>query len=119
MDKIKFSHRYAKLGFTSEKAINSGYYPLNFTTGILLWFTQKSNRPTEAVLVTIKFIDDISILPSDFKTHDSMYFIYREDNIPGLSLPLFFSTLRRWTREKEEYYRSMIGKAFEVVITEE
>lgn len=28
-----------------------------------------------------------------------------------------FSTIRRWTPQKEEYYRASIGKEFEVVIT--
>lgn len=37
----------------------------------------------------------------------------------GRSIKVLYTTVRRWTPRKEEYYRSLVGKKLEVVIDEQ
>lgn len=99
--KIKFSHDYPKL-----------------------------HGQKKATLLAVLKGESIK-LDSDFIKYDTSFI--REDgtqacyDLPaGLVLVLFFigdklipfTTVRRWTEEKEKYYRANIGKNFEINITD-
>jgi hypothetical protein len=97
---IKFSHRYVKLPFGEEKAVLLG--------------------------VEKRKIEE---LPADFIDYDTEYYresmtsLYYQLPEKGDFLILFFwakqvfTTIRRWTPEKEKYYRSMVGKTFKIEVS--
>ena len=99
MKKIKFSHEYPKL-----------------------W------KQTQAELIAVRLLD-VDDIHDDLKEYDTLF----DDNgyidhyqIPkkGQLIQLIFygnkqipfCTLRRYTKEKLDYYKSLIGKQFEIVI---
>jgi len=107
MNKIKFSHHYAKT-------------PVDLTTF-------KSSVISVCVV-------DMEKLPIEFLFYDTCY--YDEDGIKEKHYPLDFktgiiitiftngyeevwTTIRRWTPQKERYYMGMIGQEVEIEITEE
>jgi len=100
--KIKFSHRYTKLAIQTECA----------------------------TLIQV-FIIDSSELTKEFIEYDTFYGV-KEGKPQFYELPkgkllvlLFqendndylFTTIRRWTPQKEKYYKSMQGNIFEIVLT--
>jgi hypothetical protein len=97
--KIKFSHKYYKL-------------PLNLQTATLLEVISCEvgdlSRPFLEYDTAYPFLDGTS---------------YYELPKKGTVLVLIFlagwafTTIRRWTPEKEAYYRKLIGKEFEIVIS--
>ena len=109
--KIKFSHEYFKLD-GAEKAI----------------------------LFSIKKVDNLKELPIGFLNYDTKYWNPKKrksENYPlNMQIPhliLFFyakepdpevaghvfTTIRRWTPEKERYYNSLIYHEFDLVMEEE
>lgn len=94
--KIKFSHYYPKL-YTDN--------------GILL-----SSAQLLQVLVV-----DLSELSKPFLDYDTDNGVYELPNKGKYLLLIYkygslFTTLRRWTEEKEKYYRENIGKTFDIVV---
>ena len=95
MNKIKFSHEYFKL----------------------------PDDRTEIVLLAV-FKVHYTELSESFKAYDTMY-QGGEYPLPKTDLLVLlfcngkndlFTTIRRWTPKKEDYYRSKMGEEFEVVI---
>ena len=104
MNKIAFSHRYYKLPTQSSKAT--------------LCFVTK----TTVKELPDNFLDyDTSYISRDGVSH---YDLSKLKEVLVLSfLPIgefyIFTTIRRWTPQKEEYYRSKSGQEFEIVIEED
>lgn len=81
-------------------------------------------------LVGISIIESCKDLPLPFRTYDTTYGNDEEYELPlGRSMILFlftmadlenraclWSTIRRWTPEKEDYYKKLIGKEIGVEI---
>jgi hypothetical protein len=108
MNQIKFSHLYAKMHNASEP---------NYTRATLLLCTKIR----------------LETLPDVFLDADTLYFEKQPEGMQAKHYPLpkkgeflfllfqfdggmMFTTLRRSTPQKEEYYRERIGQDFEVVI---
>jgi hypothetical protein len=105
MNKIKFSHDYFKFG------------GLQHATAI------------EHKLLHV-FVEDTKNFGKEFINYDTSYFDEKEGSKKFYELPkgkvlvLFFfagfddvfTTIRRWTPEKENYYKCKIGQEFKVVI---
>ena len=104
LPKIKFSHTYIK-------------FPKDMDKG----------RLTLLQVFKVNYME----LSKEFIEYDTRYIDENEDDHQFYKLPktdllvlLFFdhfyytclTTIRRWTFEKQQYYRSMQGKEFEVVI---
>lgn len=109
-NKIHFSHNYYKLGEVKK-----------------------------AILLSIRKVDDLKCLSADFLNYDTEYwnetkktseFYPLEYNKPHLILFFYaenksdrsefvghiFTTIRRWTPQKEAYYNSLISEEFEVIV---
>jgi hypothetical protein len=113
MKKIKFSHRYFKL-------LNRDGF-VRCTTATLLDvlnvnvedLSDKLRQYDTQYIVGTK---DGGAIVSNYelpKKGDFMMLMFADDD------PVLFTTLRRWTPEKEKYYRGAIGERFEVEINEE
>ena len=105
MPQIRFSHLYHKLG--------------------------DGEPPEEAQLLQV-FTCDRKDLSDEFVGYDTAYYDGKKDMVSYYPLPggkllvlvfldfednrVLFTTIRRWTPEKEKYYRSQTGKVFDVVI---
>lgn len=104
MNKIKFSHKYYKI-----------------PDGAL------------AAMLTDIIIVNLEDLSPKFIQYDTAYWDDGEVGVKSYPLPkkgkymmlmlvsrlTLFTTLRRWTPQKEKYYRSLIGQEVEIVIEEE
>ena len=105
MKKIKFSHEYCKL-------------PTDFQDGAILFAVFRTHYN--------KLGEDFITYDTNYPTDDG----HGGPHIANYKLPktdllvlLFatpcldiFTTIRRWTPQKEKYYRLAIGEEFEVVI---
>jgi hypothetical protein len=102
---IKFSHKYSKL-YTGRAEGE------NFCKNILLLDVMNIKLEERSKEFLDYDTDDgLFKLP---KKGDYMMLIFRKtDMIFGSNL---MTTLRRWTPEKEKYYRDAIGKWFNVII---
>jgi len=102
MPKIKFSHQYMKLAIQTECA----------------------------TLLQV-FVTDAEELSKEFRDYDTAYFA--EGGAKYYELPkgkvlvlvfedsdnnYLFTTIRRWTPEKEQYYKNLQGETLEVEVTE-
>lgn len=109
MKKIKFSHLYEKFNHTCE--------------GV-------PNPPEYAVLLEVFLVDDVEDLHPRFVEYDTLYFDKNPDQrrwvhykLPaGKVLVLLFrsdcflfTTIRRYTPRKYEYYMGCRGEEFEIV----
>ncbi|MBE7413393.1 MAG: hypothetical protein HS129_15255 [Leptospiraceae bacterium] len=109
MNKIKFSHTYMKLFEYDEIPVKeaqllevlnieleklSGY----FITYDTIFWDEGEMHP------------DLYPLP---EKGDYLLLIFEKISAPNRDI---FTTLRRYTQEKEKYYRDSIGKVFDVVI---
>jgi len=110
---IKFSHRYCKfdtppervqlLHVFRENAKSLGGEFINYDTT----YEEKDGEMGQYALPTGKVL---VLLFEGLKDYGEL----------GLMGSFFvFTTIRRWTKEKERYYRENIGKRFEVVMTDE
>lgn len=103
---IKFSHEYIKLQDTQEQ---DDCLLVNAKKLVLL----------EVLVVNL---EDLS---SYFLNYDTDFGTYKLPDKGKYLLLLFqknsglMPTLRRWTREKEVYYKSKLGEVFEVCTTKE
>lgn len=104
MEKIKFSHKYRKFEIMEDK---------DFELLQILKVNYKD--------LTREFIDY-----DTFWCEGTEYGFYELPKTDLLILffkePLtyrLFTTIRRWTPEKEKYYKSKIGKSFKIEFTEE
>jgi hypothetical protein len=93
----------------------------------------------KATLLSIRKVDDLKCLSADFLNYDTKYwnetkktseFYPLEYNKPHLILFFYaenksdrsefvghiFTTIRRFTPQKEAYYNSLIGEEFEVIV---
>ena len=108
MNQIKFSHNYHKLTrLLGDKPILSAH------------------------LISVCTLNNLKMLPYQFIDFDTSYrsgsntLHYPLDlDRPYLILTFFdgakfFTTIRPWNKQKEEYYRGLIGKEFRVVVKEE
>lgn len=110
MNTIKFSHNYFKLKGVKKaeliavrrvdnlKGLSAGF--LNFDTEY--WNEEKKTS-------------EFYFLESS-KPYIILFFF--AENIPERSefVGFIFTTIRRWTPEKEAYYNSLIGKEFDVIV---
>lgn len=97
MTNIKFSHKYTKL-----------LYGLNFIK--------------HAVLLQVLIID-LMDLTQEFRDYDTDFGVYELPKKGKYMLLIFqkqgmslFTTIRRHTPQKEEYYKGKIGETFQIVI---
>lgn len=105
--KIKFSHRYYKMPI--QEAIKSGKH----------------------TIIGIQIHEDIYKLPEEFLHYDASFWNGKETEeypIPlgkGIVIFIFSShdndfelwtTIRRWTPEKQKYYEGLKGKEVEIII---
>lgn len=105
MSQIKFSHKYSKLLQANGKVTKHAF---------LLWvFTQQ-----------------LALLPKDFLDYDTDYgkfkfkdkslhivLVFEKNKEDSLGRNLF-TTIRPFTKEKWQYYKSKEGQVFDVVIVE-
>ena len=103
MNKIKFSHRYAKI---PEDVTNTRLLEVLKTTYIEL-------SPQFRVYDTEYEYGYYELPKTDLLV---LILISYEPNISGGSNEHLWTTIRRWTPEKETYYRSMRGKQVEIVV---
>lgn len=105
MNTIKFSHIYEKM---------PEYFEM---TSLLAVFTADSKEFHE---IFVKYDTLISILSN--KGNVEYYQLPKGKVLVLLfmtgSEPRLWTTIRRWTPEKEKYYRSKIGQDFEIEIVE-
>ena len=102
MNKITFSHKYDKLNKASNTAILLGAQ-----SAIV------GNLDKEFLKYDTSYWD--------FKLGWQNYDLSRLKNVLILyfySNNSVFTTIRRWTPQKEDYYKSKIGETFEIVIKE-
>lgn len=97
MPKIEFAEQYPKLyGQTSAKLVSvQVLYPRDFTTELLEYDTKNIHGKYYPIDTT--------------KTHIQLVFV------GNLGIP--FCTLRKYKREKLDWYRDLIGDIFDVVVT--
>lgn len=110
MNKIKFSHVYTKFPFGKTPP---------FGAELLQVFLTEKNELSEEF---IKY---------DTRTDDGDYYELPEGKLlilllradiwrpkPGIEAwqKEVFTTVRRWTLEKEQYYKSKVGEVFEIVV---
>ena len=104
MNTIKFSHSYSKMDCNTE------------TAGLMFLS-----------------VCDVSELHKSFVEYDTKYWNPEMEDKAYYELPktgkvivlllydeknfIVFTTIRRWTPEKEVYYRSQVGKLFRIEIT--
>jgi hypothetical protein len=109
---IKFSHTYEKIKRMVVESHRDVYNEI----------------PKEAHLISVAAFD-LSQLPEEFVHWDTLYYENGEEKHyqlePGRYIVLIFfdqdrlfSTLRPCTERKLAYYLSMIGRKFDVVITD-
>lgn len=110
MPQIKFSHDYNKL-----KTMDIGYYPDTLIPCL----------NEEAFLIGV-FPVKLEELHKDFISYDTDDGKYKLPKKGNYLMLLFkkdkyncFTTLRRETPQKLEYYRSLIGQRFDIVISSE
>lgn len=108
-NKIKFSHEYLKLwGWRGSSAMLLQVFKVHYKD------------------LSVPFIHyDTGYLAGDpsYDLHTEYYELPKTD----LLVLIFgfigskgaFTTIRRWTPEKEKYYRGKVGQDFEIVLTEE
>jgi hypothetical protein len=108
MNQIKFSHWYPKLAVC--------YY--------------KNDRQKQAELLAV-FKTHYYSMNEQFITYDTWIESDKYYKLPETDLLVLlfrpysmvhpaglFTTIRRWTREKEKYYQSKTGKVFDVILQE-
>jgi len=106
MNSIKFSHEYAKLQDTQEHDESL----LTMAKRIVL---------LEVIVVNLEDLNH------HFLNYDTDFGVYKLPDKGKYMLLLFqknnglMPTLRRWTPEKEIYYKSKIGEEFDVQIKKE
>ena len=105
MNKIKFSHEYFKMPLEARDRRDRSY-------------------------IISECVTDINKLPKAFLDFDTLYFdngittAYPLDFKTGIIITIYtngkiWTTIRRWTPEKERYYMGMIGQEVGIEITEE
>lgn len=102
MNKITFSHKYNKLCGASDTAILLG-----------MQLTIAGSLDEEFLKYDTSYWD--------FKLGWQNYDLSRLKNVLILffySNYSVFTTIRRWTQQKEAFYKSKIGETFEIVIKE-
>ena len=106
MDKIKFSHKYAKMPDDTSntrllEVLKTDYKELSpaFTVYDTEWNNGYYELPRTDLIVLIL----ISYIPNAIGSHNEH----------------LWTTIRRWTQEKERYYKSIRGKAVEIIIQDE
>jgi len=113
MNKIKFSHQYTKLGtiVDGDKALLCGVFNVNL-----------EDLPKQLIGYDTFYVDGSKRghypLPKKGK-YLLLLFLFHAvapDGEPMYGISTLFTTLRRWTPRKEEYYKSKVGEYFEVVI---
>lgn len=118
---IKFSHPYEKLKDTYPAMLKQT--TIQVTEGTLLHVHKTRFEDLEPIFIdydTVYYIEekqtDGSIL--HIRKHypipkkgDCLFMLF-ESNLSNL-----FTTIRRWTPRKEEYYRKNVGEYFELVMT--
>lgn len=105
MNKIKFSHNYFKIDF----------FPLGtiFSAKLLHVFVEDSkNFQEDFVDYDTAFINQENGLRENYVLPKGKVLVLLFFN----NYDRVFTTIRRWTIEKEDYYRSKIGERFQVVI---
>lgn len=103
MNKITFSHKYYKIP--------------NYVTCATLCFITKTT--IQELSKTFLDYDTVFITEGGVGHYDlsNLKDVIILTFLPGSGNSLF-TTIRRWTPQKEEYYRSKIGQLFEIVIKE-
>ena len=108
MIKIKFSHKYGKMQLFFE----------NYRT----------------YLIAVSVID-LTKLPEEFLKYDTRYFESKKEKFfklnfkkaiiltlysiredVGLRFETVWTTIRRWTKKKEEYYKKHIGEEVKIIV---
>ena len=116
MPKIEFSHKYLKLKYVEngDKALLCGVFKVNL-----------EDLPNFFVAYDTVYVDGMKTkhypLPRKGK-YLLLLFLYCQIDPAGepvYSTSILFTTLRKWTPKKEEYYKSKIGEFFEVVVRNE
>ena len=105
MPKIEFSHEYLKLKYVEngDKALLCGVFKVNLEDLPKLFLdydtayadgtgTKHYPLPQKGEYLLLLFLCD------------------------SAKEPVLFTTLRKWTAEKEEYYKAGVGKPFEVAV---
>jgi hypothetical protein len=107
VNKIKFSHEYFKMPLKARAKRDRSY------------------------IISVCVVEDImKQLPIQFLQFDTLYFVngqsklYPLDFKKGIIITIYttgkiWTTIRRWTPSKEQYYKAMIGQEVEIEITEE
>lgn len=106
MAKIKFSHKYEKMPEDT-----------NNTRLLEVFKTHYNNLSRHFVVYDTEYLCGYYELP---KTELLvLILISSEENASGGLNEHLWTTIRRWTPEKEAYYRRMRGEIFDIVIEEE
>ena len=107
---IKFSHQYLKM-----PTMVDGETPVTQATLLTVFVVERKTLSPEFITYDTAYIDG---------DHASYYELPKQGNVIILLLqstpqqcnPELWTTVRRWTTEKERYYRSGIGAVFDIVI---
>ncbi len=107
MNKIKFSHDYEKLplNWTGTRAVLFGVQYINDMDNF-------KNRFPQLIAQDTKFRDEMGSYKLNFEEGLLLVFYH-------LRSETFFTTLRRFTPDKSEYYQEREQETFELVYTGE
>lgn len=106
--KIKFSHWYEKLNHIYNTNCKHKECVL-----LAIFKTHRKDLHEQFVRYDTEFWDELSMKHYELPKTDLLVLLF-VSNVNGYSL---FTTTRKWTPQKEQYYKSKVGKLFEVEIT--
>ena len=116
MNRIKFSHKYYKMPYMADNKTKLVQMFIEHSDNFSKEFIEYDTKirpegyyklPKNKYIVLL-FLNEITALPSGKPYSKDIEFV-------GYNL---WTTIRRWTPQKEKYYRERIGQEFEVIVNE-
>jgi hypothetical protein len=109
MNEIKFSHEYLKFPF-----VNMGECPCRLLEVVKVHYDKLGEEFVK--YDTAYWVDPDNVGYYKLPKTDLLLLLLQTHSLTGNSR--LFTTIRRWTPKKEDYYRSKIGEGFKIVIAE-
>jgi hypothetical protein len=110
MNQIKFSHIYCKMP-TEADAVT----PVAKATLLAVFIVDRKTLSLEFITYDTTYIDGDHLSNYELPKSGNVIILLLQSK-PQDSNSELWTTVRRWTPEKEKYYRSGIGSIFEIVV---